>query len=304
MNNIQNIKINNDLNTFEISYETNGSLSKYTSFNIGGKADYIVKPKNIKDIVNILKIIKKHEIDYFFLGNGSNLLVCDNGYRGMIILTCELNQISLVNKNSIECYAGVTVSKLCKFAYKNSLSGLEFAWGIPGSVGGGVYMNAGAYGGEFKDIIKSCKYVNEDGNMYEINISKMDMSYRHSFFTNKKLLIISAVFELRSDEQSLIKERMDDYITRRKNKQPLEYPSCGSTFKRPKNGYASALIEECGLKGYRIGGAEVSTKHSGFIINVDNAKCEDVLKLIEHVKKVVYEKKGITLECEVKILGI
>ncbi|MEG0693085.1 MAG: UDP-N-acetylmuramate dehydrogenase, partial [Oscillospiraceae bacterium] len=230
--------------------------------------------------------------------------VSDEGYRGMIILTNNLNQISLIGETLIECFAGVTVAKLCNFAYENCLSGLEFAWGIPGSVGGGIYMNAGAYGGEFKDVVKSCKYIDKDGKLAELDIAGMDMSYRHSFFCDKQLLILSVVLECNKAEKATIKEKMDDYITRRKTKQPLEYPSCGSTFKRPPNGYASALIEECGLKGFRIGGAEVSRKHSGFVINVGHATCKDVLELIAHIKDVVLEKKGIELECEVKTLGL
>lgn len=296
--------VDSKLKLFNICFETNVNLSRYTSFNIGGEADYLIMPKNFKEIISAIKIAKEENIEYYVIGNGSNVLVSDKGFRGMIILTCNFDEMFLIDTNSIECYCGVTVSKLCKFAYDNSLSGLEFAWGIPGSVGGGVYMNAGAYGGEFKDIIKSCKYITEDGKICEIDISEMDMSYRYSFFTDKNLFILSVVFNLNKDEQSLIKEKMDNYITRRKDKQPLEYPSCGSTFKRPLNGYASALIEECGLKGCRIGGAEVSTKHSGFIINVGSASCKDVIELIEHVKAVVLEKKGINLECEVKTLGL
>ncbi|MFZ2539101.1 MAG: UDP-N-acetylmuramate dehydrogenase [Oscillospiraceae bacterium] len=287
-----------------IFVQTNINISEYTSFKIGGNADYLVKPKNFTEFVCTINIANDENVNYYIIGNGSNMLISDNGYRGMIILTSNLNEIVLIDENLIECYAGVTVANLCKFAFENSLSGLEFAWGIPGSVGGGVYMNAGAYGGEFKDAIKSCKYINEDGKLEEMDVLGMDMSYRHSFFTDKKLLIMSVMFKMSKAEQSSIKEKMDDYITRRKTKQPLEYPSCGSTFKRPLNGYASALIEECGLKGCRIGGAEVSTKHSGFIINVKKATCKDVLELVAHVKSVVLEKKGIELECEVKTLGL
>ncbi len=290
-----------DCNVF---VQTNINISEYTSFKIGGNVDYLVRPKSFTDFACAVNIANDENINYYIIGNGSNMLISDNGYRGMIILTSDLNEIALINENLIECYAGVTVANLCKFAFANSLSGLEFAWGIPGSVGGGVYMNAGAYGGEFKDVIKSCNYINEEGKLTEISISAMDMSYRHSFFSDKKLLILSVVFEMIKADKSTIKEKMDDFLTRRKTKQPLDFPSCGSTFKRPINGYASALIEECGLKGFRIGGAEVSTKHSGFIINVDNATCKDVLALVEHVKSVVLEKKGIELECEVKTLGL
>lgn len=293
-----------NLEVCNIEVETNISLAEYTSFHIGGEADYVVKPKSFTEIICAINIANDANMKYYFVGNGSNLLVSDKGYRGMIILTSAFDKITLMDKNKLECYAGVTLSKLCKFAYENSLSGLEFAWGIPGSVGGGVYMNAGAYGGELKNVILSCKYIDEKGVLCKKDISQMDMSYRHSFFSDKKLFILSVVFELKNEEQSVIKARMDEYIHSRKTKQPLEYPSCGSTFKRPASGFASALIEECGLKGYRIGGAEVSTKHAGFVINVGNATCRDVLELIDYVKSVVLDKKGIVLECEVKTLGV
>ena len=292
------------LDCCQIDVETNVNLSKYTSFCIGGTADFVVKPKCFTDIISVIRIAKESEVSYYIMGKGSNILVSDNGYRGIVILTINLNMISFIEENFIECDAGVTVASLCNFAYSHSLSGLEFAWGIPGSVGGGIYMNAGAYGGEFKDVVRSCKYMDENGKLFELEVDEMDMAYRHSFFCDKKLLILSVVLELNKADKPIIKQKMDDYIHRRKTKQPLEYPSCGSAFKRPSQGYASALIEECGLKGYRIGGAEISTKHSGFIINVEQATCNDVLDLMAYVKSVVLEKKGIALEHEVKTLGI
>lgn len=287
----------------DIEVQVYKKLAEYTSFKIGGEADYIVKPKNFTELVCTINIANDNNIDYYFLGSGSNLLVSDKGYRGIIILTTLLDKISLLDETTIEAYCGATVSKLCKFAYENSLSGLEFAWGIPGSVGGGIYMNAGAYGGEFKNVIVSCKYINKDGKLCLIPISDLDMSYRHSFFSDSKLFILSTVIKLKKAGMDEIKQKMDEHLNSRKTKQPLEYPSCGSTFKRPQNGFASALIEECGLKGFRVGGAEVSTKHSGFIINVDNATCDDVLTLAKKVQEIVLDKKGITLELEVKTLG-
>lgn len=276
-------------------------LSKYTSFKIGGEADFIVKPKSITDVTAVVNRALEAGIPYFFMGNGSNLLVSDDGYRGIIILTNGLNEIT-VKDNIVSCQSGATLASLCSFALENELSGLEFAFGIPGSVGGGIYMNAGAYGGEIKDVLISCTYLNQECELLTLKSEELDFSYRHSFFTDKGYFIVSGEFELKKDSSVQIKAGMDDYLNRRKTKQPLEYPSCGSTFKRPQNGYASALIDECGLKGYRIGGAMVSTKHAGFIINYSNATCSDVLELIAYIQKTVFDKKGIMLECEVKQL--
>lgn len=285
--------------------EVDVCLAPYTSFKIGGNCKCLAQPNDYTQIIKVIEIFKKIDIPYYFLGNGSNVLVSDKGYDGAIILlTNGLSKISLVDENKIECESGVSLNKLCNFALNNSLGGLEFAFGIPGSVGGAVYMNAGAYGGEIKDIISSCTYIDEENNIKTINACDMDLSYRHSIFTNTKCCILKATFALYDEEKSVIKSKMDDYITRRKTKQPLEYPSAGSTFKRPVGNYASALIEQCGLKGYCVGGAMVSKKHSGFVINADNATCEDVLKLIDDIKKIVFEKTGYTLDCEVKTLGL
>lgn len=293
--------LKNILENANIELFLDEGLSNYTSFKIGGNADYIIKPKNVEELIYTIKSVANLKIPYYFLGNGSNILVSDDGYRGAVILTSGLNEMS-VSGDILTCQAGATVARLCGFALESNLSGLEFAFGIPGSVGGGIYMNAGAYGGEIKDILISCCYLDKDGNKFEITGDQLELSYRHSFFTDKNYFIYSGKFKLLPDNASEIKLKMDDYLNRRKTKQPLEYPSCGSTFKRPENGYASALIDECGLKGYKIGGAQVSEKHAGFIINCGNATCKDVLSLIEHVQNVVLEKKGILLECEVKTL--
>lgn len=280
------------------------SLSQYTSFKIGGKCELIVKPICFSDVQSIIKLLNENDIEYYFLGNGSNVLVSDYGFDGVIILISNnLAEIKIVNENIIESAAGVTLAKLCSFALDNSLSGLEFAYGIPGTVGGAVYMNAGAYGGEIKDVIKSCTFIDCDGEIKTFTGEMLDLSYRHSIFSDTKKCILKAEFELKKTDKIEIKTKMDDFMFRRKSKQPLEFPSAGSTFKRPKGNYASALIEECGLKGHSIGGAMVSEKHSGFIINAGNATCEDVLTLVEYVKKDVFEKTGYKLECEIKTLG-
>lgn len=244
-------------------------------------------------------------MDYYFMGNASNVLVSSKGYDGAIILISDnLNKIELVSQDIIYCEAGATLSRLCKFALKNSLSGLEFAYGIPGTVGGSIYMNAGAYGGEIKDVLKTCTFMDECGEIKTLPADMLDLSYRHSIFTDTEMCILSGTFCLKKDNPDQIKTLMEKYLSSRKEKQPLEFPSAGSTFKRPKGNYASALIEQCGLKGFCVGGAMVSEKHSGFIVNVGNATSDDVLKLIEQVQSIVLNKTGYMLECEIKKIGV
>lgn len=280
-------------------------LAPYTSFKIGGICKYLVKPNTITQIEQVILVFQQNQIPYYFLGNGSNILVSDDGYDGaIIVLSNQFASITLLDNQTIECQAGATLTKLCHFALEHSLGGLEFAFGIPGTVGGAIYMNAGAYGGEIKDVLESCTYLDENNHIKTISKCDMDLSYRHSVFTDTKCCILKAVFKCNIESKSSIKTKMDDYITRRKTKQPLEYPSAGSTFKRPQGNYASALIEQCGLKGYAIGGAMVSTKHSGFVINTGNATCKDVLMLVDNIKKIVLEKTGYVLDCEIKTLGL
>ena len=223
----------------------------------------------------------------------------------MAIQPTASGQVCLSRSKSIAepAGAGVSLARLCIFALDNSLSGLEFAYGIPGTVGGAVYMNAGAYGGEIKDVLKCVTHITLELITEQKSVGELSLSYRHSFYSdNDGYFILNAQFELQKDDPKLIKERMDDFLSRRKSKQPIEYPSAGSTFKRPDGYFAGKLIEDCGLKGYRIGGAMVSEKHAGFVINYDNATTEDILNLITYIQKTVKEKTGITLETEVKIL--
>lgn len=286
-----------------IAARENAELASYTSFRIGGPCRLLVKPKSITEVGIVLQLAKDNRLPCFILGNGSNLLVPDEGYDGIVILTAGLSEIVLEGEKRIRCGAGVSLSKLCSYALAHSLSGLEFAWGIPGSVGGAVYMNAGAYGGEIKDVLSTCEFLAENGEKRCYSRDQLAFSYRSSYFTDKSCVIESAVFELRPDKHAAIKERMDDVIHRRTSKQPLEYPSAGSVFKRPEGAFAGGLIEQCGLKGYTIGGAQVSEKHAGFIINIGNATCRDVTDLITHIQQTVYAKTGYQLECEVKILS-
>ncbi|MBP1542814.1 MAG: UDP-N-acetylmuramate dehydrogenase [Oscillospiraceae bacterium] len=285
-------------------YSLNEPLAPYTSMKIGGACDILVHAGSEYVVREVVSLCKKENIPYFVLGKGSNVLVSDNGYHGCVILVGkDMSDINVdIERNTISAATGASLKSVCMAALENGLTGLEFAYGIPGSVGGALYMNAGAYGGEMKDIVKSCRYVDENGEYQEMNVDEMELSYRHSFFTGKKCIIISVTMELKKGDKSEIKARMDELMQRRRDKQPLEYPSCGSTFKRPEGYFAAALIEECGLKGFTIGGAQVSEKHSGFVINRGGASFEDVMALVDHIKSVVCEKKGVELECEMLIL--
>lgn len=285
-----------------IPYKENVRLRDYTTFQIGGNCPLAVSPETAVHMQTVTTWLLENDCPYFVLGKGSNILASDNGYHGVLLLTQSLRTIEK-NENTVRCGAGVSLSKLCAFAASHALGGLEFAWGIPGSVGGAVYMNAGAYGGEIVDVIKSATFLEEDGTIRTLPVEELDLSYRHSCFTGTKRIILEAEFSLHPDEKEAIQARMDDYIGRRTSKQPLDKPSAGSTFKRPKGGYASALIEQCGLKGFTIGGAQVSEKHSGFLVNCGDATAADMEALIHHVQRVVKEQTGFSLECEVIHLG-
>ena len=278
-------------------------MKEHTSFKTGGNADILINPKDDEAVKAILTFAKENDTPLTVVGNSSNMLVSDDGIKGIVIKTAGgLNDISL-SDSMITAGAGVSLARLCIFALDNSLSGLEFAYGIPGTVGGAVYMNAGAYGGEIKDVLKCVTHITLELITEQKSVGELSLSYRHSFYSdNDGYFILNAQFELQKDDPKLIKERMDDFLSRRKSKQPIEYPSAGSTFKRPEGYFAGKLIEDCGLKGYRIGGAMVSEKHAGFVINYDNATTEDILNLITYIQKTVKEKTGITLETEVKIL--
>lgn len=287
-----------------ISFTENEPMSKHTTFKIGGPAEFFIRPDSAERLCGLVAFLKAENIPYTVIGKGSNLLVSDDGIKGAVIcLDSNFSDVKVdLTDDTIECTAGTSLSQLCRAALDNSLSGVEFAWGIPGSVGGAVYMNAGAYGGEVKDVVVSCTYINEKGDIITKNCDELDLSYRHSFFTNTNNIILSAKFKLIKKDKAEIRSKMDELMLKRKTKQPLEYPSAGSTFKRPEGNYAAALIEQCGLKGYSFGGAQVSEKHSGFVINKGGATCKDVLALIENIKEVVYNKTGYRLECEVKLI--
>lgn len=301
MNNIESIEnIISKARTMGCEIKQDEPLSKFTTFKIGGAAAAVVTVNNVKELSEILSLCKQNNVQRMVIGNGSNLLVSDEGYEGIVIkLDGDFKNIT-IDGETIKCGSGVTLASLCKFARDNSLSGLEFAWGIPGTVGGAAFMNAGAYGGEMKNVVMSTSYINDDGAAGTYIGEENKFSYRYSIYSENNYVITEVTFKFKTDDPELIKERMDDYMSRRRSKQPLDYPSAGSVFKRPDGYFAGGLIEECGLKGYSIGGAQVSEKHAGFIINKGGATCSDVCKLVEHIQKTVKENKGVELECEIR----
>ena len=271
----------------------NEPMSKHTSFKIGGNADVYIKVNNLSKLSTILKECQASDVDYMILGNGSNLLVSDEGIRGAVIrLDGDFRKITLLDDTTIFCGAGATLAYLCKFALNCGLSGLEFAWGIPGTVGGAVFMNAGAYDGEMKDVVHSVSHISPSGEIGRTEKENLNFGYRTSVYRSNNMIITGVTLKLKKGNPDEIRAKMDDYMSRRSTKQPLEYPSAGSVFKRPEGNFAGALIEQCGLKGKTCGGAQVSEKHAGFIINKSNATSKDVRDLIGEIQKTVSEKTG------------
>ena len=279
-------------------------MKKHTNFKIGGNADIFVIAKSIEEIKDIIKFSKKNNMPLTILGNGSNVLVSDKGIRG-IVLQVGLKEIKIEKQKSVlvEVDAGVMLGTLAQILLKQSVSGFEFAAGIPGSIGGAIRMNAGAYGGEIKDIVKNVNVLNEKGQINTFTNKECDFSYRHSRFTNSKEIIVKATLELTVGNETEIKVKMDEYAQSRREKQPLNLPSAGSTFKRGADFITAKLIDECGLKGYTSGDAQVSTLHAGFIVNLGNATAQDVLNVVNHVKQVILEKTGKQIELEIELLG-
>ena len=283
----------------------NESMKKHTSFKIGGNADVFIYVNNIESLKIILGLITTENIPYFIIGNGTNLLVADDGFRGVVLnLQHGLKDIE-INKeeNTIYCEAGVPLNKVCVCALQNNLSGLEFAWGIPGTCGGALSMNAGAYGSDISNVIESSKHLTPSGTTETLSKNELNLSYRKSIFSDKPFIISSMKFKLQKANEKDIRAKMYENISKRKSKQPLEYPNAGSIFKRPNGYFAGALIEQSGFKGKFVGGAMVSPKHSGFIINTGKATASDVSNLIYLIKDKVYKEFGVILECEIKTLG-
>lgn len=293
------------LNGCEYELTENEPLKEHCTFKIGGNAEVFLCPHSEKALITALKTAKKRGDRVTVLGCGSNVLVSDNGLSGLTIkIAGGLTDIICLGSGVIACSAGVPLSRLCTFALEKELSGLEFAYGIPGSVGGAVYMNAGAYGGEIKDALMSVRSVAPDGTgLTETPAAEMSLSYRNTPFMTNGRIITAAYFQLKNGSRDEILGKMTELMNKRKASQPLEYPSAGSAFKRPENGYAAAYIDECGLKGYSCGGAQVSVKHAGFVINTGFATSDDVLKLLNEVKEIVREKHGVELTPEIEYLS-
>lgn len=282
---------------------TGEAMSRHTTFKIGGPADYFLMPDKDTDVGRIVKICKESAIPYFILGNGSNLLVGDGGYRGAVIQIYKNMSAVTVEGTEITVQAGALLSSVAAAAKNAALTGFEFAGGIPGTMGGAVVMNAGAHGGEMKDVLTEVTVMDEEGEIVTLPADKLELGYRTSIIKTAGYIVLEAKLQLKEGNPEVIRETMKDLTIRRTTKQPLEYPSAGSTFKRPEGYFAGKLIMDSGLAGYQVGGAQVSEKHCGFVINAGGATARDVRTLMDNVRDIVYKKYGVTLEPEVKFLG-
>lgn len=285
----------------EVRVEKDVLLQKHTSFRIGGPARRMAFPRTAEELVQTMDVARNCGAEPFVLGKGTNLLMPDEGLDTLIIKTEQMNEIRRLDEYTLQADAGVSLARFAVFAQQQGLAGLEFAHGIPGSLGGGVYMNAGAYGGELKDVITEVTALCADG-VRRLSLEEAQLSYRDSYFARSGAIVLSATVRLQPGDPEEIRSRMEELMVRRKTSQPLEYPSAGSTFKRPVGNFAGSLIEKTGLKGLTVGGAQVSQKHAGFVINVGGATCADVLELIAQVQDKVYEASGVRLEPEVRIV--
>lgn len=281
----------------------NEPLKKYSFTKTGGNAEVLVRVKTEEDFQNIIKYSYDHEIELTILGNGSNVLISDTGISGIVVITSDMNNIELSEENILSCYAGTTLKELTDFCIENSLTNLEFSCGIPGSVGGAIFMNAGAYGGEMKEVVEKVEVFDRKGNKKVYSNEDMKFSYRHSVIQETGEIISKVYFKMIDGNKEEIVARVNELNKMREEKQPLEYPSCGSVFKRPVGYFAGKLIQDAGLQGLTVGGAQVSTKHAGFMVNINNATCEDYKNLIKKVQEEVFKHSGVELECEVKVLG-
>ena len=281
----------------------NELMSRHTTFRTGGPASLFIRPRTTEEIKGVLKLLKRSEVDFFILGNGSNLLVSDKGYDGVIISLANFDDIKIEDETKVIAQAGAMNSAIASLARDNSLTGFEFAAGIPGTIGGAMIMNAGAYGGEMKDITAKVTVLSSDGEVIKLDGQAMKFGYRTSAIKGKKFVVLSVLLELQKGNKDEIAGKMQELALKRKDKQPLEFPSAGSTFKRPEGYFAGKLIEDSGLRGFSVGGAAVSEKHCGFVINKVNATSSDIYNLIKHVQDKVYEDFSVKLEPEVIMLG-
>lgn len=278
-------------------------MKKHTTFRVGGPADYFVTPSTVEEVKNIVTLCKKEDMPYYILGNGSNLLVGDGGYRGVMIQIYKEMSVIEVNGEIIRVQAGALLSKIGAAALEAELQGFEFAAGIPGTMGGAVVMNAGAYGGEMKDILVDATVLTQEGEVLVLKNEELELGYRTSIIAKKDYIVLEATVKLTKGDKEAIRGRMDELKIQRVTKQPLEYGSAGSTFKRPTGYFAGKLIQDAGLRGFQVGGAQVSEKHCGFVINKENATAADIAELMKQVADKVYAEFGVTLEAEVKCIG-
>lgn len=283
------------------TFSENAPLSPRCSMRVGGTAEILAEPKNELELIEAIKDFKSKGKKYIVVGNCSNLIFTDEGFDGAVITTTAMKGIS-VDGTRIEVLCGEALSALARTARDSSLTGLEFCYGIPGTVGGAVFMNAGAYGGDISQCFVSGRFINSELEVITLSCEDLDFGYRHSRMVNEELILVSAVFEAKVGNKDEIRAKMEELMQKRKQSQPLEYPSCGSAFKRPEGHFAGALIEQCGLKGKGIGGARVSEKHAGFIINGGNATATDVIELLDYVAKTVLENTGVHLEPEIRVI--
>lgn len=295
-------KLLDDLSKNKIKYKSYEPMCRHTTFKIGGNADVFITVSDEHQLKTVLASAKQSNVPCFVLGRGSNLLVSDSGIEGAVISLEGFDTVE-VQDETVTCGAGASLKKVCLAARDSSLSGLEFAYGIPGTVGGALYMNAGAYGGDISQAVKSAVVYDRDGNRSTLTAKQMNFGYRTSVFKNNGLIITSVELNLKRGDFNRIKTDMNEFLTKRREKQPLEYPSAGSTFKRPEGGFAGALIEKNRLKGASVGGARVSEKHAGFVINAGNASCRDVLELIKKIQNTVKQADGVDLEPEIIFVG-
>lgn len=285
-----------------LTIKANEPLSNYTYTKTGGPADLLVFPSSVEEVQRVLAAVKQENLPLTVLGNASNLIVKDGGIRGLVMILTDMQEL-VIEGNQLKAASGVALIEASRQAAASGLTGLEFACGIPGSIGGAIYMNAGAYGGEVKDVISQVEVVTRDGQLKTYAGADCDFSYRHSRFQEGDEVILGVTFDLAPGDQSAIDAKVAELTHLRQSKQPLEYPSCGSVFKRPEGYFAGKLIQDAGLQGYQVGGAQVSTKHAGFIVNVDHATATDYLAVIEHVRLVVWARTGVFMEPEVRIIG-
>lgn len=287
----------------ESNVRTMEPMAPHVTFRAGGKADYFVSPEDEKALAAVVRICREHGMPFYLLGNGSNLLVGDRGYRGVVIHMGDAWSFCDFRGQEVRAGAGILLSRLAKEACRRELSGLEAAGGIPGTLGGALVMNAGAYGFEMKDVVRRARLMTEEGKILELSADELELGYRRSCIPERKLIVLEAELELKTGSREEICAAMEDFSARRREKQPLEYPSAGSTFKRPEGYFAGKLIQDAGLRGYQVGGAQVSEKHCGFVINRGGATAGDIMKLCRDVQRTVEERFGVSLELEVRTLG-